>query len=89
MWLGAKQHDYAVGLASHLPQLAAVAMASFLYNHLDENGLPITLGEPDCAIRCGLRAARMPRQASKNPDEQCVWCRQYYKVTTYLLRPEK
>jgi hypothetical protein len=27
-------------------------------------------------------------QVSKNPDEQCVWCRQYYKVTTYLLRPE-
>ena len=59
--LGAKQHDYAVGLASHLPQLAAVAMASFLYNHLDENGLPITLAGPDCAIRCGLRHAHMPR----------------------------
>src|SRR5580700_6181356 len=31
LWLGAQQHDYAVGLASHLPQLAAVALASFLY----------------------------------------------------------
>ena len=30
LWLGAQQHDYAVGLASHLPQLAAVALASFL-----------------------------------------------------------
>src|SRR5229473_1853464 len=27
LWLGAPQHDYAVGLASHLPQLAAVALA--------------------------------------------------------------
>src|SRR2546429_6777961 len=26
LWLGAPQHDYAVGLASHLPQLAAVAL---------------------------------------------------------------
>src|ERR1700736_3771516 len=37
LWLGAQQHDYAVGLASHLPQLAPVALASFLYDHLDEN----------------------------------------------------
>src|SRR5712664_4942797 len=29
LWLGAQQHDYAVGLASHLPQLAAVALAGF------------------------------------------------------------
>jgi prephenate dehydrogenase len=27
LWLGAPQHDYAVSLASHLPQLAAVALA--------------------------------------------------------------
>src|SRR5467141_4540243 len=33
LWLGAQQHDYAVGLASHLPQLAAVALAGFLYDH--------------------------------------------------------
>jgi prephenate dehydrogenase len=43
LWLGAQQHDYAVGLASHLPQLAAVALGSFLYDHLDENGLPAAL----------------------------------------------
>src|SRR6202171_3017520 len=36
LWLGAQQHDYAVGLASHLPQLAAVALAGFLYDRLDE-----------------------------------------------------
>src|SRR6266699_2316149 len=46
LWVGAPQHDYAVGLASHLPQLAAVALASFLYDRLDENGLPITLAGP-------------------------------------------
>jgi prephenate dehydrogenase len=55
MWIGAQQHDYAVGLASHLPQLAAVALASFLYDHLDENGLPITLAGP--GLRDSLRLA--------------------------------
>jgi prephenate dehydrogenase len=55
LWLGAPQHDYAVGLASHLPQLAAVALASFLYDRLDENGLPITLAGP--GLRDSLRLA--------------------------------
>ncbi len=55
LWLGAKQHDDAVGLASHLPQLAAVALGSFLYDHLDENGLPITLAGP--GLRDSLRLA--------------------------------
>jgi prephenate dehydrogenase len=54
-WLGAKQHDYAVGLASHLPQLTAVALGSFLYDRLDENGLPITLAGP--GLRDTLRLA--------------------------------
>jgi prephenate dehydrogenase len=58
MWLGAPQHDYAVGLASHLPQLAAVALASFLYDRLDENGLPITLAGP--GLRDSLRLAGSP-----------------------------
>lgn len=55
LWLGATQHDYAVGLASHLPQLAAVALAGFLYDRLDENGLPITLAGP--GLRDSLRLA--------------------------------
>jgi prephenate dehydrogenase len=55
LWIGAQQHDYAVGLASHLPQLAAVALASFLYDRLDENGLPITLAGP--GLRDSLRLA--------------------------------
>jgi prephenate dehydrogenase len=58
LWLGAQQHDYAVGLASHLPQLAAVALASFLYDHLDENGLPIAIAGP--GLRDSLRLAGSP-----------------------------
>ncbi len=58
LWIGAQQHDYAVGLASHLPQLAAVALASFLYDRLDEKGLPITLAGP--GLRDSLRLAGSP-----------------------------
>jgi prephenate dehydrogenase len=58
LWLGAQQHDYAVGLVSHLPQLAAVALASFLYDRLDENGLPITLA--GSGLRDSLRLAGSP-----------------------------
>jgi prephenate dehydrogenase len=58
LWLGAQQHDYAVGLVSHLPQLGAVALACFLYDHLDENGLPITLAGP--GLRDSLRLAGSP-----------------------------
>jgi len=58
LWIGAQQHDYGVGLASHLPQLAAVALASFLYDRLDENGLPITLAGP--GLRDSLRLAGSP-----------------------------
>jgi len=58
LWIGAQQHDYAVGLASHLPQLTAVALASFLYDRLDEKGLPITLAGP--GLRDTLRLAGSP-----------------------------
>jgi prephenate dehydrogenase len=58
LWLGARQHDYAVGMASHLPQLVAVALASFLYDRLDENGLPITVAGP--GLRDSLRLAGSP-----------------------------
>jgi prephenate dehydrogenase len=58
LWLGAPQHDYAVGLSSHLPQLVAVALAGFLYDRLDENGLPITLAGP--GLRDSLRLAGSP-----------------------------
>ncbi|MGB8321843.1 MAG: prephenate dehydrogenase/arogenate dehydrogenase family protein [Candidatus Acidiferrum sp.] len=58
VWLGAQQHDYAVGLASHLPQLVAIALGSFFYDRLDENGLPITLAGP--GLRDTLRLAGSP-----------------------------
>ena len=58
LWLGAPQHDYAVGLVSHLPQLAAIVLAGFLYDRLDENGLPITLAGP--GLRDSLRLAGSP-----------------------------
>jgi prephenate dehydrogenase len=58
LWLGAQQHDYAVGMVSHLPQLTAVALGSFLYDHLDENGLPITVAGP--GLRDSLRLAGSP-----------------------------
>ena len=58
LWLGAQQHDYAVGMVSHLPQLAAVALGSFLYDHLDENGLPVTIAGP--GLRDSLRLAGSP-----------------------------
>jgi prephenate dehydrogenase len=58
LWIGAQQHDYAVGLASHLPQLAAIGLASFLYDRLDEKGLPITLAGP--GLRDTLRLAGSP-----------------------------
>jgi prephenate dehydrogenase len=58
LWIGAQQHDHGVGLASHLPQLAVVALASFLYDRLDEKGLPITLAGP--GLRDTLRLAGSP-----------------------------
>lgn len=58
LWLGAQQHDYSVALSSHLPQLAAVALASFLHERVDENGLPLTLAGP--GLRDTLRLAGSP-----------------------------
>jgi prephenate dehydrogenase len=58
IWLGAQRHDYAVGMVSHLPQLVAVTLASFLYDRLDENGLPITVAGP--GLRDSLRLAGSP-----------------------------
>src|SRR5262249_23673491 len=55
MWMGAQQDDYGVGIGSHLPQLSAVALASFLSDRLEENGLPITLAGP--GLRDSLRLA--------------------------------
>ena len=58
LWLDAEKHDRAVALVSHLPQLSGVALASMLYDRLDENGLPITLAGP--GLRDALRLAGSP-----------------------------
>src|SRR6266513_2993961 len=77
LWLGAPQHDYAVGLASHLPQLAAVALAGFLYDRLDENGLPITLAGP------GLHDIR-ERLASRELEADFEAANELYKLLRSL-----
>jgi prephenate dehydrogenase len=58
LWIGPEEHDQAVAMASHLPQVVAVALASFLYDRLDEEGLPITLAGP--GLRDSLRLAGSP-----------------------------
>jgi prephenate dehydrogenase len=58
LWIGPEAHDRAVAMASHLPQIMAVALASFLYDRLDENGLPVTLAGP--GLRDSLRLAGSP-----------------------------
>jgi prephenate dehydrogenase len=67
VWLGAKQHDYAVGLASHLPQLAAVAWT--------RTACPSRWRGRACAIRCVLRGARTALGAiSCSPIAKCsLW----------------
>src|SRR6266700_485739 len=73
LWVGAPQHDYAVGLASHLPQLAAVALASFLYDRLDENGLPITLAaSTNFAKNSPLANSKPTSTPPTNSTNSCV-----------------
>jgi prephenate dehydrogenase len=43
VWCDAETHDWAVGIVSHLPQLAAVALARVVSDEMDETGLPLTL----------------------------------------------
>ncbi len=76
-WLGEMQHDYAVGLASHLPQLAAVALASFLSSLPSRSLLSSTTVSmktvcrspspvPACAIPSALPAAPIPPGATSS-----------------------
>jgi len=58
LWLGARQHDYAVGLASHLPQLVAVALARVVQDETDETGLPLSLA--GTGLQDTLRLAGSP-----------------------------
>jgi prephenate dehydrogenase len=46
VWCEAETHDWAVGIVSHLPQLASVALAHVVADETDETGLPLTLAGP-------------------------------------------
>jgi len=43
VWCDAETHDWAVGIASHLPQLLSVALAGIIRDEADESGLPLAL----------------------------------------------
>jgi len=48
-WCDPETHDWAVGIVSHLPQLASVALAHVVADETDETGLPLTLAGPGLA----------------------------------------
>jgi prephenate dehydrogenase len=58
VWCDAETHDWAVGIVSHLPQLASVALAHVVADEMDETGLPLTLAGPGLADM--LRLAGSP-----------------------------
>jgi prephenate dehydrogenase len=43
LWCDAETHDWAVSIVSHLPQLAALALARVVADETDETGLPLSL----------------------------------------------
>lgn len=43
VWCDAETHDWAAGIVSHLPQLAALALSRVIADETDETGLPLTL----------------------------------------------
>jgi prephenate dehydrogenase len=58
VWCDAETHDWAVGIASHLPQILAVALAAVVRDETDETGLPLALAGP--GMRDMLRLAGSP-----------------------------
>jgi prephenate dehydrogenase len=58
VWCDVETHDWAVGIISHLPQLASVALAHVVADETDETGLPLTLAGPGLADM--LRLAGSP-----------------------------
>lgn len=60
MWLDAETHDWAVAIISHLPQMAAVALAEVIAAESDgeASGLPTSLAGP--GVRDSLRLAASP-----------------------------
>jgi len=57
-WIDADTHDWAVGIVSHLPQLAAIALANVVHDETDETGLPLSLA--GSGLRDALRLAGSP-----------------------------
>lgn len=58
VWLDPETHDWAVAIISHLPQLAALALAGVARDETDETGLPLSLA--GSGLRDLLRLAGSP-----------------------------
>jgi len=58
IWLDAEAHDRAAAIVSHLPQLAAVALAGVVRGQTEETGLPLTIAGR--GLRDALRLAGSP-----------------------------
>ena len=58
VWSDAETHDWAVSIVSHLPQLAAVALAGVVGDETDETGLPVSLAGK--GLQDSLRLAASP-----------------------------
>jgi prephenate dehydrogenase len=58
IWLDAETHDWAAAIASHLPQLLALALAGVVRDETDETGLPLSLAGR--GLRDMLRLAGSP-----------------------------
>jgi prephenate dehydrogenase len=58
VFIDADTHDWAVGVVSHLPQLASVALARVVQDETDETGLPLSLAGP--GLQDTLRLAGSP-----------------------------
>jgi prephenate dehydrogenase len=58
VWCDEDTHDWAVGIVSHLPQLASIALARVIEDETDETGLPVSLAGN--GLRDALRLAASP-----------------------------
>lgn len=60
IWMDAETHDWAAAIISHLPQMAAVALAEVIAAETDESGLPVSLA--GSGVKDALRLAGSPYQ---------------------------
>lgn len=58
VWLDAQTHDWAAAIISHLPQMAAIALANVIAEETDESGFPASLA--GSGARDSLRLAGSP-----------------------------